>query len=116
MGIRFLDLDSVAREVIGQLVTVREPTMCGLGPDEPISGIRPRLLPVASGLGAPGPASPQQFRRRQPSIPFYLVTRKKPATEPELGELHEPFELRAVRPRPRSHSAQKQGWWSPSPR
>ncbi len=74
MGICFVELAAPARDVIGRLVTVREPTMFGLGPEEQ-TGIRARGLLVPSNV--PGLLVRPEVRRREPSVVFCLVNKKR---------------------------------------
>jgi uncharacterized protein (TIGR02266 family) len=109
MGICFVAVAPPAREVIGRLVTIREPTMYGLGaPEEdeiPIRSqaiLRPRELDVRE--TAPEPAAERnagcgsvfpprepdttavgkagKMRPREASLVFDLVTKKKKRTMP----------------------------------
>lgn len=83
MGIKFIDVEPVAHDIIGGLVAVRQQTMHGIGEHAPP---RPRthrpLLPAKEALLAPGIPL---VRRPEPSVPFLLVRKKPRASDLQLA-------------------------------
>ena len=83
MGIKFVDMEPVAHDIIGGLVAVRQQTMHGIGEHAPprLRTHRP-LLPGKEALLAP--VIPL-VRRPEPSIPFLLVRKKPRASDLQLA-------------------------------
>ncbi|HEY2513704.1 MAG TPA: PilZ domain-containing protein [Polyangiaceae bacterium] len=87
MGIKFIDVDPIAHEVIGGLVAVRQQTMHGIGshqvPPPRIHG-HAQAHARAAKEGLLVPAIPL-MRRPEPSVPFLLVRRKPRASDLQLA-------------------------------